>query len=156
MKVGWDDFYRLSRWNPVYVTVSTKVPREVSIELTAPQDNRFAMVIGKFYGGAGAYYGADVCAAVLAAGYDDGGAAGVERAADCGFAVFGSAGVSGDAGDRARPVDPEHIFVGMSGQVATARLMEGRCRIRRLSWGGWRRGGCLGCGLGMTRSICSF
>src|SRR5205809_17946 len=41
--VGWDNLYRIGRWNPVFITAADPVPQQVGVEIYAPHDSHYAM-----------------------------------------------------------------------------------------------------------------
>ncbi len=45
LETGWGNFYRAARWNPIFVTLTDPAPREVTLDILAPYDRRYAMRI---------------------------------------------------------------------------------------------------------------
>src|SRR5215510_12322026 len=45
LEVGWDGKFRPGNWTPVYVTMTADAPREVVMEVEAPYDRRYQIVI---------------------------------------------------------------------------------------------------------------
>jgi hypothetical protein len=43
--VGWESRYRSGRWTPIYITLSDSAPREVMLEVQAPYDRRYQIFI---------------------------------------------------------------------------------------------------------------
>jgi hypothetical protein len=43
--VGWSNHFRSGRWTPIYLTLSDTTPRQVVVEIYAPTDRRYAMKI---------------------------------------------------------------------------------------------------------------
>src|SRR2546421_677384 len=125
LDVGWDSWYRSGRWTPLFVTATDDAQRQVVLELYAPHDQRYALdiheqfVIGPTRTTIAVYaplsYMLDETAVVL-------------RDANSGKRLVRELvnDLSPTAPNRSSPqmVEPNHVFVGVSGNLESARLVE--------------------------------
>ncbi len=122
--VGWNNQFRPGKWTPLYVTLADNSPHQVDLELYCPTDRRYAMVvrqgltIGPTPVTVALYvplsYQLDETSITIR---DSGSGRRLETQIVSDFPVYGANGTG------PQPVDPDRLFIGVSGDAEGARTI---------------------------------